>query len=57
MGISLKDIAERADMSISAVSLVLGNRPNRISKEKQELIRKIAEELNYTCLLYTSRCV
>lgn len=48
MGVSLKDIAERADMSISAVSLVLGNRPNRISKEKQELIRKIAKELNYT---------
>lgn len=48
MAVTLRDIAEQVDMSISAVSLVLGNKPNRISKEKQTLIRKTAADMNYT---------
>lgn len=45
--VTLKDIAKRADVSTSAVSLVLNNKPCRISQIKQEEIRSIAKELNY----------
>jgi len=46
---SLKDIAERAGTSIATVSLTLHgkNSRRRVSPEKEELIRKIAKELNY----------
>ncbi len=47
MATTLKDIAEAVDMSISSVSLVLGNKPNRISKEKQAAIWKAAQKLHY----------
>ncbi len=47
MATTLKDIAEATDMSIAAVSLVLGNKPNRISKEKQALIWKTAQKMHY----------
>lgn len=45
--IQLRDIAEMAKVSPTAVSLVLNNKPNRISKEKQEEIRRLAKEYNY----------
>ena len=46
---SLRDIAARANVSVSAVSLVLNNRgaKARISEQTSQKIRKIAEELNY----------
>ncbi len=48
MKITLKDIAKKANVSPSAVSLVLNDRPCRISKEKKDLIKRIAEEYNYS---------
>jgi LacI family transcriptional regulator len=48
MSCTIKDIAKQANVSISAVSLVLNNKPCRISQEKKELIRQIAKENNYT---------
>ncbi|WP_066900572.1 LacI family DNA-binding transcriptional regulator [Streptobacillus notomytis] len=45
--IKLKDIAELASVSETTVSLVLNNKKTRISKKKQEQIKKIANELNY----------
>ncbi len=48
MTVKLKDIAKQANVSISAVSLVLNNKPCRISEEKKELIKKIAKDNNYT---------
>lgn len=47
MAVTLKEIAKIVNLSPSAVSLVLNNRPNRISKEKRDLILKTANELNY----------
>lgn len=43
---SIQEIAKRAGVSIAAVSYALNNKKN-ISKEKRELILKIAEEMNY----------
>ncbi|WP_246367104.1 LacI family DNA-binding transcriptional regulator [Paraliobacillus salinarum] len=48
MKITLKDIAEKANVSVTTVSLVLNNRPNRISPKKKQLIKHIAREHNYT---------
>lgn len=48
MKITLKDIAEKANVSISAVSLVLNERPCRISDEKKKLIKDIANKYNYS---------
>ena len=48
MSFKLKDIAKEANVSISAVSLVLNDKPCRISEEKKALIKKIAEDNNYT---------
>lgn len=45
--IKIKDIAKLANTSPTAVSLVLNNKECRISKEKRNLIIKIAEENNY----------
>lgn len=47
MKITLKDIAQKAGVSISAVSLVLNNKTCRISLQKQEEIKAIAKELHY----------
>lgn len=47
MSYTLKDIAKQANVSISAVSLVLNDKPCRISHEKKELIKQIAKENNY----------
>ena len=43
---SMKDIAERAGVSIATVSKVLNNQGG-ISQETAELIHSIAKELNY----------
>jgi LacI family transcriptional regulator len=48
MGYTLKDIAKQANVSITAVSLVLNDKSCRISDEKKELIKQIAKENNYT---------
>lgn len=48
MSCTLKDIAKLANVSISAVSLVLNEKPCRISTEKRDLIKQIAKENNYT---------
>lgn len=45
--VRLIDIAQLADVSVATVSLVLNNKPNRISKNKRAEIEKIAKELNY----------
>lgn len=45
--IKLKDIAEMAKVSETAVSLVLNHKPTRISEEKQQEIRNIAKKYNY----------
>jgi LacI family transcriptional regulator len=47
MAITLKELAKAVNLSPAAVSLVLNNRPNRISPEKKELILKVAKELDY----------
>lgn len=47
MSITMKEIAKRAGVSVSSVSLVLNNKPIRISEETRELIIKIAKENNY----------
>lgn len=48
MSITLKEIARLAGVSTSSVSLVLNDRPNRISEQTKALIKKIAEEEHYT---------
>lgn len=45
--VTLKEIAREAGVSISAVSLVLNDRPNRISEKNRELIREIARKKRY----------
>lgn len=47
MSITIKEIARQANVSPSSVSLVLNNKPNRISDQTRELIKKIAEENQY----------
>lgn len=46
--VSLKDIAEKAGVSVTLVSYVLNNQyENRIKKETADKIRKLAKSLNY----------
>lgn len=47
MRTTIKDIAEKTNLSITTVSLVLNNRPNKISEKTKQKIFKAAEELNY----------
>ena len=47
MGTTIKDVAAAVNMSITAVSQVLNERPCRISQEKRELILRTAREMNY----------
>ena len=45
---TLADVAERAGLSKTAVSLVLNNRPNsRLSAQAQQRVREAARDLNY----------
>lgn len=47
MKIRMKDIAKMANVSEAAVSLVLNDKPSRISEKKKQEIKAIAKELNY----------
>jgi len=44
---SIKDVAKACNVSITTVSLVLNDRPNRISEDTKDLIRKTADSMNY----------
>ncbi|GIP64241.1 LacI family transcriptional regulator [Virgibacillus pantothenticus] len=48
MKVTIKDIAKKAGVSPSTVSLVLNNRPCRVSQQKRDEIKQIAKDLNYT---------
>ena len=54
--VRIKEIAERLDLSVGTVSVVLNGRGDamRISKATQDRVRAVADEMNYNCLLYTS---
>ncbi len=45
--ISIKDIAKQAGTSITTVSLVLNNKPCRVSEQKRKLILDTAKRMNY----------
>lgn len=47
MRATLKDIAQYTGYSITTISLVLNNKPNKISKEARTKILDAAKELNY----------
>ena len=47
MRATLRDIAEMTGFSVSSVSLVLNDRPNRISAESREKILEAAKRLDY----------
>ncbi|MCR0325961.1 LacI family transcriptional regulator [[Clostridium] innocuum] len=47
MKVTIKDIAKKAGVSASTVSLVLNNRPCRVSQATRETIRAIAKQYNY----------
>ena len=44
---TLKDVAAAAGVSVTTVSLVLNNRPARVSEEKRRVIANAAKKLNY----------
>ncbi|MDL2206397.1 LacI family transcriptional regulator [Eubacteriales bacterium OttesenSCG-928-N13] len=44
---TIRDIAQATGLSITAVSLVLNNRPNKISAASQQAIRETAERMRY----------
>ena len=45
--VTLKEIAREAGLSVATVSLVLNNRPCRVSDENRRLIKRIAAEKHY----------
>lgn len=45
--VSIKDIAKQAATSITTVSLVLNDKPCRVSEKKRKLILETAKKLNY----------
>ena len=47
MAATLKDIAQRLNLSAATVSMILNNKSVRIPKETEELVRRTARELNY----------
>jgi LacI family transcriptional regulator len=50
-GVTLKDIARKAEVSVATVSLVLNNKASvgtvRISQDTVDRVRLVAEELDY----------
>lgn len=48
MKVTIKDVSQKAGVSITSVSQVLNGKDIRISEEKRQLILKVAEELNYS---------
>ena len=47
MRTTIKDIAAKTGLSVTTVSLVLNNKPSKISQETRELVLKTARELCY----------
>lgn len=47
MRTTIKDIAAKTNLSVTTVSLVLNNKPSKISKETKQLVLKTARELHY----------
>ncbi|MHB8061106.1 MAG: LacI family DNA-binding transcriptional regulator [Ruminiclostridium sp.] len=47
MRVTLKDIARETGLSVTTVSLVLNNKPNKISEKTKKLIFETTEKLNY----------
>lgn len=45
--VTIKDIAAEAGVSTAAVSLILNNRPCRITEEKKNLVREVAKNRHY----------
>lgn len=45
--VTIKDIAREAGVSTAAVSLILNNRPCRMSEEKKNLVKEVARKRNY----------
>ena len=48
MGVTIRDVAKQAGVSVTSVSQVLNGREIRISGEKRERIYQAARELNYS---------
>ncbi|MBT1176841.1 LacI family DNA-binding transcriptional regulator [Bifidobacterium callimiconis] len=44
---TIRDVAAAAGVSVTAVSLVLNNRPSRVSEERRKVILEAAERLHY----------
>ena len=55
--VRIKEIAERLDLSVGTVSVVLNGRGDamRISKATQERVRAVADEMNYQPNIYARR--
>ena len=47
MRVTIKDVAEKAGLSVSTVSLVLNNKPHRISEETRQRVLEVARQMNY----------
>ena len=45
--VTINDVAKRANVSITTVSLVLNNKAKSISKKTIEKVKKAAHEINY----------
>ena len=55
--VRIKEIAQRLDLSVGTVSIVLNGRGDamRISKATQERVRAVADEMNYQPNIYARR--
>ena len=47
MRTTIKDIASKTNLSVTTVSLVLNNKPSKISQKTRELVLATAREMNY----------
>lgn len=47
MKVTIKDIAKKAGVSVSTVSLVLNDRPCRVAQQTRDTIKDIAKQYNY----------
>lgn len=45
--VTIKDIARACDLSPTSISLILNNRPNRLSEETKKRVKETAERLNF----------
>jgi LacI family transcriptional regulator len=48
MGVTIRDVAKKAGLSITTVSLVLNKRESRIPEKTRQIIENAAQELNYS---------